>query len=86
METFSHEEKQKIIQKLSPWFSVLSFPKGKMRGICKSPVTMELNGRGVIRCEGMVDLDFFEISGVDIDNYRFGTMNIVRVDINDSTY
>ena len=57
-----------------------------MRGIYESPVTMELNGRGVIRCKGMVDLDFFEISGVDVDKYRFGTMNIVRVDTNDSTY
>jgi hypothetical protein len=57
-----------------------------VRGIYESPVTMELNGRGVIRCKGMVDLDFFEISGVDVDKYRFGTMNIVRVDTNDSTY
>jgi hypothetical protein len=57
-----------------------------MRGIFESPVPVKLNGKGAIRCKGMVDLDFFEMPGVDVDNYRFGTMNSVRVDTNDSTY
>ena len=85
LETLSHKEKQKIIQKLYPRDSILYFPKLKMRGIYESPVTMKLNGKGVIRCEGMLDLDWLESSGVDVDKYRFGTRKSVRVDTNDST-
>lgn len=63
VQNLSHEEKQKIIKKLSHRLSSLSFPTVKMRGMCESPVTMKLNGNSVIKCEGLVDLDFLEMSG-----------------------
>ena len=56
-----------------------------MRRGYESPVTMKLNGKGVIRCEGIVDLDFLESYGVDVEKYRFGRRKSIRVDTNDST-